>query len=210
MTARGCRLLGCSTCGRARRARQTFGAGAPRLTRVTLGHSVPQERRAALRDYFDCALESDAACDSLEWTRELTDATPRFANAAMHAHFVAVAAPLVSAVAAPLSTADAVRMQLRRRLPRGESAMPEVARSLGVSTRTLRRRLAHERVAYHALVDEMRRELASDLLAVPDASITNVALDLGFSDGTAFARAYRRWYGKSPKSARVAPPGVSD
>lgn len=182
-------------------AQQVFGAGA-RLKRVTLGHEVTAARRLALSNHFGCAVEADAGADVIEWERDFFDAVPRLANRAMYEHFTTLARPLVSAASKPAAWSERVRVQLRRRVPDGEPAMTEVARALGVSLRTLRRRLDDERVSYRRLVDGVRRELADELLADDRASVTEIALELGYSDGTAFARAHRRWHGKAPKAMR--------
>lgn len=182
-------------------AQQVLGAG-PRLRRVTLGHEVTGARRTALASHFGCAVEANTGVDTIEWERDFFDAVPRLANHAMHEHFTTLARPLVMAAAKPLAWSERVRVQLQRRVPDGEPAMVEIARALGVSLRTLRRRLDEERVSFHGLLDGVRRELARELLADNRASVTEVALELGYSDHTAFARAHRRWHGKSPKATR--------
>jgi AraC-like DNA-binding protein len=71
------------------------------------------------------------------------------------------------------------------------------ARRLGVSLRTLHRRLAAESTTFQRVLDETRREIAGELLASPDARMKDVSFALGFSDTRAFRRAYRRWTGKA-------------
>ena len=76
-----------------------------------------------------------------------------------------------------------------------------------MSTRTLRRRLLEHRTSYHEILDRVRRELADELLGDPDHKLSEVAFLLGFSDASAFHRAYVRWTGRTPASRRRAPHG---
>lgn len=82
----------------------------------------------------------------------------------------------------------------------GFRTLEEAARTLGVSTRTLKRRLAAEQTTYRALVDEARREQAILLLRDRTRSLEDVATQLGYSDAANFSRAYRRWTGKPPRA----------
>jgi AraC-like DNA-binding protein len=56
------------------------------------------------------------------------------------------------------------------------------------------------------LVDETRRARAEDLLARPNLKLTELAFALGFSEHSAFTRAFRRWFGVSPRDFRRRPP----
>lgn len=78
----------------------------------------------------------------------------------------------------------------------------DAASALGVSTRTLKRRLADDGTTFSAVVDEQRRERAVRLLRAPDASIAAVAAAVGYSDVANFTRAFRRWTGTTPASFR--------
>lgn len=73
-----------------------------------------------------------------------------------------------------------------------------IAKRLGVTARTLRRQLEKEGATLRALVDEVRRERADELLAT-GAAIKEIAFALGFSEPSAFSRAYKRWTGHGPK-----------
>jgi AraC-like DNA-binding protein len=69
-----------------------------------------------------------------------------------------------------------------------------------MSARHLQRGLSSEGTSFQALLDDARRELAVRHLADPGATVANVAWLVGFSEPSAFHRAYRRWTGLSPRA----------
>jgi len=87
-------------------------------------------------------------------------------------------------------------------LQRGEVSIAEIARRMGMSRATLYRKLKQEGVSYERLLDEVRRRMALHYLTDQNASVSKTAYLLGFSDPAAFSRAFKRWTGKSPRSAR--------
>jgi len=97
---------------------------------------------------------------------------------------------------------DRVRSALVDRLPSGEPSESEIARSVAKSTRTFQRNLSAEGTTYSRLVDDTRRELAMAYVLDNRYSLAEVAYLLGFSGGNNFARAFRRWTGKSPSEFR--------
>jgi AraC-like DNA-binding protein len=82
--------------------------------------------------------------------------------------------------------------------------MEAVARELGVSVRSLRRRLAEEGVSFPKLLEEAQLASAKRLLENSDRSIYDVAVEMGFSDPSAFHRAFRRWTGMTPSQYRAS------
>jgi AraC-like DNA-binding protein len=74
----------------------------------------------------------------------------------------------------------------------------EIARSLDRSQRTLARTLAEDGTTFRAIVDEVRMNMAKDMLARSDASVRQISARLGYSDDTAFVRAFRRCFGMPP------------
>jgi AraC-like DNA-binding protein len=78
----------------------------------------------------------------------------------------------------------------------------EVARGLGMSERTLKRKLAEQGTSYSELLDRERHSQAVELLRGA-ASIDDVAERLGYSDAANFTRAFRRWTGRSPRVHRA-------
>lgn len=99
--------------------------------------------------------------------------------------------------------ARAVRDQLSRSIPLTGS-LDEVARSLGMAPRTLHRRLHAEGTSFRGVKDALRRELALDWLAHAGRGVAEVANDLGYSEPSAFFRAFQGWTGQSPSSYRRA------
>lgn len=81
-------------------------------------------------------------------------------------------------------------------------AMPVLAKELGTTPRTLRRRLAIEGVTYEDLIDEVRETLAEGLLKATTLSVEEISTRLGYSEPSAFARAFRRWKAMSPREYR--------
>jgi AraC-like DNA-binding protein len=95
-----------------------------------------------------------------------------------------------------------VREVLVRRLPDGEPRREQVARDLGMSERTMQRRLEDETTSFHRLLDDTRRELAAQHLCELRLSLAEAAYLLGFADQSSFFRACRRWFGVPPGQYR--------
>jgi AraC-like DNA-binding protein len=83
--------------------------------------------------------------------------------------------------------------------------MEDVARDLGMSARSLRRRLTRDGVLYSELVEDARAARAKQLLADPRRSIQDAAYTLGFETPSAFSRAFKRWTGAAPTAYRAHP-----
>lgn len=99
-------------------------------------------------------------------------------------------------------TAAAVTQVLHMLLRVGRPSVPATAAMLGMSVRTLQRRLDAGGVSHHALVERARFAAASTLLERTERPIMEVAFELGYSDHAHFTRAFRRWAGCSPKEFR--------
>ena len=85
----------------------------------------------------------------------------------------------------------------------GELNTPELARSLGMSARTLRRRLAEHGLTPGDLVEQLRRELAKKYLAENPYPLGRITYLLGYGDLATFTRAFRRWTGTTPSKWRA-------
>ena len=97
-----------------------------------------------------------------------------------------------------------VKSEVLGRLPAGVPTQGTIGRALGMSARTLHRRLADGGTSFEKLLDETRRELGSEYLRRSDYSVGEVAYLLGFAEPSSFNRAFRRWTGKSPSEFRQA------
>jgi AraC-like DNA-binding protein len=110
-----------------------------------------------------------------------------------------LAARLEQLAARTMTFEAEVAIAIEARLDTGEDASAgAIARQLGISVRTLGRRLADDGASHRALVDKVRARLAERYLSGGKLSIKEIAHRLGFADGSAFHRAYRRWFGHAP------------
>lgn len=90
------------------------------------------------------------------------------------------------------------------RLPRGAPPVADVASDLGLSVRTLTRRLAEDSLTYRGLVEDVRRQKAERMLADPRLSLAEIAFLLGYAEQSSFTNAFRRWTGTAPGAYRSA------
>jgi AraC-like DNA-binding protein len=87
-------------------------------------------------------------------------------------------------------------------LPHGKARASEIARRLGVSQRTLARRLSQEGQSFSNVLDGLRSDLANRYLAEGDLPISQIAWLLGYQEAGAFSHAFKRWTGETPRVAR--------
>lgn len=99
------------------------------------------------------------------------------------------------------------------RLTSDEARLESVATELGVSKRTLSRRLAELGTSFNDIIDDLRRELALTYLRDSELSMTEIAFLLGYTEVASFNTAFKRWTGATPGQARktaklpvIAPP----
>lgn len=103
----------------------------------------------------------------------------------------------------PMSWTERVRGHLSHRSPAELPSMSEVARELSLSVRSLRRYLEDESTSYRALTQALLREAACSMLRNPAVTLHAIAHTLGFSNPTAFHRAFRRWVKLTPAAYRA-------
>lgn len=113
-----------------------------------------------------------------------------------HAQALLAALPRVD------SLADRVRALLAKELQGGNPSAENVAEQLHMSVRTLGRRLTEEGTSHKAILDDLRGELARRYLGDEHLAIGEVAFLLGFSEASAFHRAFKRWTGRTPAEFR--------
>ena len=94
-------------------------------------------------------------------------------------------------------------------LPHGRVLVEDVARSLGMSKRTLARKLSDEGLNYSELLEHLRRDLAVHYLNDRKMHVSKIAWLLGFSEVSAFTHAFKRWTGKTPSQMRIGSAGAT-
>lgn len=96
-----------------------------------------------------------------------------------------------------------VRLAVAQLLSEGIPTLSLIASNLGMSSRTLQRRLSGKGESFQNLVDLARRELAQQLLRDTDYSLAEIAFLTGFAEQSGFTRAFKRWAGQTPRSYRL-------
>lgn len=139
----------------------------------------------------------------LDFARQILDRPHLHAHAELYAILCAEAERSLGRLTKAGGIVDRVRLYLCSQPLESLPDMNAAAREFGMSTRSLRRHLADESASYAALVDDVRAAAAEKLLRDPSCTLKSAALSLGFSDPTAFQRAFRRWRGMSPGRYRA-------
>jgi AraC-like DNA-binding protein len=95
-----------------------------------------------------------------------------------------------------------VRRRLRQFLPGTVPDFDQLAHEMSMTPATMRRRLHEEGESYQSIKDQLRRDLAISYLSHSTRSVMDIAVELGFSERSAFHRAFRKWTGASPGEFR--------
>lgn len=183
-----------------------LGAFVPRAVRLSRPAPPAPARFEAL---LGCPVRFGCEPAALELGHEAMRLPLRSADPVLQATLRALAAHLeLGATESDLESA--VRARLRSLLPDGAPSAALVAGALGLTERTLQRRLQEAGTRFKQVLDEFREAEAERLLGA-GMPLVEVALRLGFSDQTAWNRAFKRWKGTSPRewvAARAAPAGA--
>lgn len=151
--------------------------------------------------YFGAPI-SNAAAARLEFSAE--DARRPFltVNTELWAFFEPALRQRLSDLDARATTTERLRGALLEGLPAGDVAMTAVCRKLGLSARTLQRRLKEEETSFQRTLDGVRHELAQHYLKHSAMSGAEISFLLGFEDPNSFVRAFHAWTGHTPDRVR--------
>jgi AraC-like DNA-binding protein len=127
----------------------------------------------------------------------------RSADAFLHAALKDIAVKLQLTRPGDSTVERALRARLRDALPQGRVDVARMAVLLGVSVRTLQRRLGDLGRNFSDVVEDFRREEAARLLAIPGLPLVKIPGRLGYAEQTSFTRAFRRWTGTTPGAWRA-------
>jgi AraC-like DNA-binding protein/NAD(P)-dependent dehydrogenase (short-subunit alcohol dehydrogenase family) len=142
----------------------------------------------------------------VEFAAHLLDRRHLHANPALQTLVHAEAEQRLERLSRPASVIDRLRMYLLNEPATRVPAMSVAARRLGVSVRTLRRRLAEGGHSYRGLTQDMQGERACMMLRNPVFTVQSIGATLGFADTAAFCRAFKRWTGRTARDYRNARP----
>ncbi|MDB4988154.1 MAG: AraC family transcriptional regulator [Myxococcaceae bacterium] len=181
----------------ARRVGRHFLCSMGELTKAQFKHTAPPYLQL-YSDIFQCPVLFDQNVNALTFPREYLDREQPHADSFVRAHLRYAADRLL----AERKNAHGIVRRLKALLCQEEDlskvTLRYVAPQLGTSVHTLRRSLADAGVTLSALLAETRCALARDYLRRPGVSVPETAVLLGFSERTAFDRAFRRWTGQTP------------
>jgi AraC-like DNA-binding protein len=182
--------------------------------RLGYAHFAPDDKPVSLRfaypepsyvdryyKLFGCPLAFDQAENAIVCHASILDRRQPFSDTTMEAELRKTADALLGQMIAP-SYAQRLRAMLRQERDLCNLETDRIAQRLGVSLRTLRRKLSREGASLAELIEEVRNDIAQSELRRPGATVREVAERLGYSEPSAFHRAFKRWTGETPKAFR--------
>lgn len=111
---------------------------------------------------------------------------------------------LSSRMTADIGILDRVRTAVRAQLTQGSLSLDDIANEVHLPSAVLHREFSSNNVSFKSLVEDVRRDLALSYMKQRQLPLSEVALLLGYSELSAFSRAFRRWTGRSPRAVRAA------
>ncbi|MCV6596751.1 MAG: AraC family transcriptional regulator [Mangrovicoccus sp.] len=168
-----------------------------RPQKVSFTHGPPSDPGAirALEAHFDCQISFGEAQNSIWIDSAHLDLANPNADPKLLATLLRFADDLLAKINRNLSSADRVRRALKAADPGRGQNREAVARSLGMSGRSLHRRLEQEGTGFQQLLDEARFEAATRALCTSDLPVSHIASELGYDEVRSFYRRFKAWSG---------------
>ena len=178
-------------------------------SRVRVAHHR-KETPAALRSLLGCEIEFASGVDELVFPGAVARMPIGSADSRLNELLLTYCEEAVRYRAPARATLrSSVETAMAPLLPHGKANAVEVARSIGMSHRTLARRLASEGLTFSRIAEDLKSDLAGRYLADGDLPISQIAWLLGYREVSAFTHAFKRWTGMTPRQARAQGPAAT-
>jgi AraC-like DNA-binding protein len=168
------------------------------ITPLRLELARPVKRRALLENHFGCRLRFKADRNALVFRSSDLDRPFLTHNEELLSVLGTHLESELKARNTSMNVGEQVKQTLRRVLAGKRPTLQDVAQELGLSARTLQRRLSDAGITFQQLVEDTRRELAHHYLKQRAVELNEAAFLLGFEDANSFFRAFQGWEGTSP------------
>jgi len=175
--------------------------------RATLQHARSPTARM-LEQMLGCHVQYGARDNTLTFERDALQAPPRSSQSGMGRYFQERMQDSLELVRSKRSVLEALRHELRHDATLREGSLGQAAARVGVSARTLQRRLEDAHTSFSQELTVARRERAFQLVTSTQRPLSDIALELGFADASVFSRAFRRWFGDQPRVVRRSHSGT--
>jgi AraC-like DNA-binding protein len=181
----------------------SFGCAPHEIRAVCFKHARPAYYHA-YASAFSGTERFAQPFNGIEFAASALDRPHLHRHAELHELVLAHAEQDLQRCSRPLTLTERVAALMSSRHASKLPDMVSAARELGISVRSLRRHLDQEGTTYRELTQSKLHACACSLLRNPNVSLQSVAFELGFSDATAFHRAFRRWTKLTPAEYRAA------
>lgn len=177
--------------------------GSANALAVEFAHALSADAKLrAYEDYFGCPVRFNRPEPLIRVSLELLAAPLKSPDAALIAVLEQHADRLLSQLPQQEEIVEKARKAIAHALREGEPDIEKISAALHCSSRTLQRRLLQAGTSFRAEQNLVRHELAASYLHDPRLQVVDVALLLGYSEHSAFTRAFREWTGKTPQQFR--------
>lgn len=171
------------------------------LREVHFTHPGPKNT-ARHADFFGCPVIFNSDRDAILFANTTLDQPNRLGDKGITQFLLGHLEQELANAAVTIDLKDRIRDLVARSLSEGLPKMEEISRRLGISVRSLHRRLSADGLSFQSLTETTRKELAEGLLNDPHYSLAEIAFLTGFAEQSSFNRAFKRWAGETPASYR--------
>lgn len=179
-------------------------------SRVTFTSTIAENEKGIYRHFFQCPVLFAQQRLEISFDNAILMRKIPFHDRALHSLLDKQAESLVGQLPEHESFIGEVRDAMVKALNEGQADAKSIARRICISERTLHRRLRESDFLFRDLLKDVRMTLAKRYVNDRNLSLTEVAMLLGYSEQSAFNRAFRAWFGKAPRQMRKNSVGQTD
>ena len=169
-------------------------------TGIFFSHDAPNDV-SFYRDFFQCDVQFNCDYHGILVSSDHLDIPFTRHDPTINQLLIQQATKHLNTLAEKLPV-EVVTKFITNQLPLGVPEIDDAARHLQISVRTLQRKLSEHQLTFSGLIDHIRKELALSYLKETNTRVVYIAQMLGFSEQSAFQRAFKRWTEKTPKQYR--------
>lgn len=147
------------------------------------------------QNYFNCPVKFGEECNSIQFAEKALDTPVVYHNPHLYSSLLDTCDQMLEAISQTETIGQQVQKALGSMLHEGNPSLGEVAEQLSLPPWTLRRRLSEQGLSFHEILEELRKDLAINYVKNLKLSLGEIAYSMGFSNASAFQRAFKRWTG---------------